>query len=236
MQEPLSRCARPRPPPTASHPAMRVALDACIQCNLCVRACREVQVNDVIGMAYRGHGSSIVFDFDDPDGGEHLRRLRRVRAGVSDGGAHGGVAGRRGGGRPAAAAPRGRERLPLLRGGVPDHLPDRRGRPDRGRQRAQRPVERAAPVRQGPVRLRLRGPLRPADPPAHSPRRRAEVGGRRRRPRAPLDPLPRGELGGGPRPRRGRASRASATGTGAGRSPGSAPPRDRTRRRTSSRR
>ena len=56
------------PPPDSSHPAMRVALDACIQCNLCVRACREVQVNDVIGMAYRGHGSSIVFDFDDPMG------------------------------------------------------------------------------------------------------------------------------------------------------------------------
>jgi formate dehydrogenase major subunit len=37
----------------ASHPAMRVNLDACIQCGLCVRACREVQVNDVIGMAYR---------------------------------------------------------------------------------------------------------------------------------------------------------------------------------------
>ena len=37
-----------------SHTAMRVNLDACIQCGLCVRACREVQVNDVIGMAYRG--------------------------------------------------------------------------------------------------------------------------------------------------------------------------------------
>ncbi len=34
-----------------SHVAMRVNLDACIHCNLCVRACREVQVNDVIGMA-----------------------------------------------------------------------------------------------------------------------------------------------------------------------------------------
>ena len=51
-----------------SHPAMHVALDACIQCNLCVRACREVQVNDVIGMAYRGHEAKIVFDFDDPMG------------------------------------------------------------------------------------------------------------------------------------------------------------------------
>ena len=59
---------RSPPAPDSSHPAMRVALDACIQCNLCVRACREVQVNDVIGMAYRGHGSSIVFDFDDPMG------------------------------------------------------------------------------------------------------------------------------------------------------------------------
>jgi formate dehydrogenase major subunit len=47
---------------------MRVHLDACIHCNLCVRACREVQVNDVIGMAYRGHASKIVFDFDDPMG------------------------------------------------------------------------------------------------------------------------------------------------------------------------
>ncbi|MEM7731437.1 MAG: 2Fe-2S iron-sulfur cluster-binding protein, partial [Pseudomonadota bacterium] len=34
-----------------SHVAMSVNLDACIQCGLCVRACREVQVNDVIGMA-----------------------------------------------------------------------------------------------------------------------------------------------------------------------------------------
>src|SRR6185295_4454414 len=39
------------PPPDRSHVAMAVNLDACIQCNLCVRACREVQVNDVIGMA-----------------------------------------------------------------------------------------------------------------------------------------------------------------------------------------
>lgn len=51
-----------------SHVAMTVSLDACIHCNLCVRACREVQVNDVIGMAYRGHGASIVFDQHDPMG------------------------------------------------------------------------------------------------------------------------------------------------------------------------
>ncbi|MBV9975240.1 MAG: formate dehydrogenase subunit alpha [Hyphomicrobiales bacterium] len=51
-----------------SHAAMRVNLDACIQCGLCVRGCREVQVNDVIGMAYRNAGAKVVFDFDDPMG------------------------------------------------------------------------------------------------------------------------------------------------------------------------
>ena len=51
-----------------SHVAMSVNLDACIQCNLCVRACRDVQVNDVIGMAGRGHDAYPVFDFDDPMG------------------------------------------------------------------------------------------------------------------------------------------------------------------------
>ena len=54
--------------PDPSHTAMRVNLDACINCTLCVRACREVQVNDVIGMAYRGHGSKVIFDFDDAMG------------------------------------------------------------------------------------------------------------------------------------------------------------------------
>jgi formate dehydrogenase major subunit len=51
-----------------SHVAMNVNLDACIQCGLCVRACREVQVNDVIGMAGRGHDSYPTFDFADPMG------------------------------------------------------------------------------------------------------------------------------------------------------------------------
>jgi len=55
-------------PPDTSHTAMHVNLDACIACNLCVRACREVQVNDVIGLAHRGAASKVVFDFDDPMG------------------------------------------------------------------------------------------------------------------------------------------------------------------------
>ncbi len=57
------------PAPDRSHPAMAVHLDACIECTLCVRACREVQVNDVIGMARRGANEEIVFDFADPMGG-----------------------------------------------------------------------------------------------------------------------------------------------------------------------
>jgi formate dehydrogenase major subunit len=59
---------RAQPKADLSHPAMAVNLDACIQCTRCVRACREEQVNDVIGYAYRGAGSAIVFDLDDPMG------------------------------------------------------------------------------------------------------------------------------------------------------------------------
>ena len=60
--------ARAQPAPDISHPAMTVNLDACIQCTRCVRACREVQVNDVIGYAFRGAASAIVFDQGDPMG------------------------------------------------------------------------------------------------------------------------------------------------------------------------
>ncbi len=59
---------REQPKADISHPAMAVNLDACIQCNRCVRACREEQVNDVIGYAMRGSHSEIVFDLNDPMG------------------------------------------------------------------------------------------------------------------------------------------------------------------------
>ena len=51
-----------------SHPAIAVNLDACIQCTRCLRACRDEQVNDVIGLAFRGEHAQIVFDMDDPMG------------------------------------------------------------------------------------------------------------------------------------------------------------------------
>ena len=59
---------REQPASDVSHPAMAVNLDACIQCNRCVRACREEQVNDVIGFAHRGAQSQIVFDLQDSMG------------------------------------------------------------------------------------------------------------------------------------------------------------------------
>jgi formate dehydrogenase major subunit len=64
----LKALRREQPKADVSHPAMAVNLDACIQCNRCVRACREEQVNDVIGYAMRGSHSEIVFDLKDPMG------------------------------------------------------------------------------------------------------------------------------------------------------------------------
>jgi formate dehydrogenase major subunit len=67
LQAPRFR-SRKEPPPDLSHPAIAINLDACIQCTRCVRACREIQNNDVIGYAYRGARSLPVFDLDDPMG------------------------------------------------------------------------------------------------------------------------------------------------------------------------
>ncbi|MCV2351165.1 formate dehydrogenase subunit alpha [Paucibacter sp. Y2R2-4] len=55
----------PAPPADRSHPAISVQLDACIQCMRCVRACRDEQVNDVLGIAGWGHDTRISFDADE---------------------------------------------------------------------------------------------------------------------------------------------------------------------------
>ena len=59
---------RPQVQADLSHAAIAVNLDACIQCTRCLRACRDEQVNDVIGLASRGQQAKIVFDMDDPMG------------------------------------------------------------------------------------------------------------------------------------------------------------------------
>ena len=69
LQVPAGRfAARPQPAPDASHPAIAVNLQACIQCTRCLRACRDEQGNDVIGLAFRGGQAQIVFDMGDPMG------------------------------------------------------------------------------------------------------------------------------------------------------------------------
>ena len=60
--------ARERPAADLSHPAIAVNLDACILCTRCLRACRDEQANDVIGLALRGDQARIVFDIADPMG------------------------------------------------------------------------------------------------------------------------------------------------------------------------
>ena len=55
-------------PEDRSHPAMAVSRDACIQCTRCIRACRETQGNDVLGLAFRGGHAQIVCDQNDPMG------------------------------------------------------------------------------------------------------------------------------------------------------------------------
>ena len=60
--------ARAAVPADLSHPAIAVNLDACIQCTRCLRACRDEQANDVIGLAGRGGQARIVFDMDDAMG------------------------------------------------------------------------------------------------------------------------------------------------------------------------
>ncbi|TNF57494.1 MAG: formate dehydrogenase subunit alpha [Burkholderiales bacterium] len=60
--------ARPAASQDLSHVAMAVNLDACIQCTRCISACRDVQGNDVLGLAFRGGHAQIVFDQGDPMG------------------------------------------------------------------------------------------------------------------------------------------------------------------------
>jgi len=58
--------SRTQPEADLSHPAIAVNMDACIQCTRCLRACREEQMNDVIGLAHRGAHAEIIFDIADP--------------------------------------------------------------------------------------------------------------------------------------------------------------------------
>ncbi|HEX4698188.1 MAG TPA: formate dehydrogenase subunit alpha [Actinomycetes bacterium] len=51
-----------------SNPVIAVDHDACILCDRCVRACDDLQGNDVIGRSGKGHSTRISFDLNDPMG------------------------------------------------------------------------------------------------------------------------------------------------------------------------
>ena len=51
-----------------SNPVIAVDHDACILCDRCVRACDDIQGNDVIGRSGKGYATRIAFDLNDPMG------------------------------------------------------------------------------------------------------------------------------------------------------------------------
>src|SRR6185312_2629105 len=52
----------------SSNPVIDVNHDACILCDRCVRACDDIQGNDVIGRSGKGYATRISFDLNDPMG------------------------------------------------------------------------------------------------------------------------------------------------------------------------
>jgi formate dehydrogenase major subunit len=55
-------------PDDLSSPAIAVHHQACILCDRCIRACDDVQVNEVIGRTGKGYGARISFDLNNPMG------------------------------------------------------------------------------------------------------------------------------------------------------------------------
>ena len=51
-----------------SSPVIAVDHDACILCDRCIRACDDIQHNDVIGRTAKGYGARIAFDLNNPMG------------------------------------------------------------------------------------------------------------------------------------------------------------------------
>jgi len=55
-------------PQDVSSPVILVDHQACILCDRCIRACDDIQVNEVIGRTGKGYGTRIGFDLDNPMG------------------------------------------------------------------------------------------------------------------------------------------------------------------------
>ena len=164
----LSALRREQPAADLSHPAMAVNLDACIQCTRCVRACREEQVNDVIGMRMRGAHSADRVRPGRPDGRQHLRGLRRMRAGLPDRRADAQDPDRLAGGGQDRSIRSARSAASAA------CSPTTSRQQDRQRRRPRRPGQPRPAVRQGPLRLRLRAPPAAPDQAADPQARRAQ--------------------------------------------------------------
>ena len=171
-----------------------------------------------------------------PDGRVDLRRLRRVRAGLPDrrpDAVHPGERQQRAH-RGAFPRPLGRQRVPLLRRRLPAHL-SHQGRQAALRHRQERPGEREPPVREGPLRLRLRAQSAAPHPADDPEGRRAEGAARVHRSDEPVDAFPPRHLGRGARPRGLRPEAPARHATARSRSPASARPSAPTRKPTCSR-
>ena len=206
-----------------SNPVISVNHDACILCDRCVRACDDIQGNDVIGRSGKGYTTRIAFDLNDPMGESSCVTCGECVAACPTGALTN---------KPIRGVPiQPREKLRQVDTVCPYcgvgcaltyNVDDERKAISFAEGREQ-PGSQGPAVRQGPLRLGLRGVPAAADQAADPPRgrlpegsavdRRARRRGRRtlgapaqaRRPRRlrPGDAVvPRGDLGRGARPRR----------------------------------
>ena len=155
-----------------SNPVISVNHDACILCDRCVRACDDIQGNDVIGRSGKGYTTRIAFDLNDPMGDSSCVTCGECVAACPTGALTN---------KPlhevpiqaARRAASGRHRVPVLRRRLCTHLPRRRRTPGDLVRRRPRPAGiQGQAVRQGPLRMGLRSVAAAADGAADPPRRR----------------------------------------------------------------
>ena len=138
-----------------SNPVIAVNHDACILCDRCVRACDDIQGNDVIGRSGKGYTTRIAFDLERPDGRVVVRDLRRVRRRLPDRRAHQQADQRTSRSARARSCARSNG-VPVLRRRLRADLQRRRrAQGDRLRRGPRAAGLAEPPVRQGPLRLGL---------------------------------------------------------------------------------
>ena len=200
-----------------SNPVIAVNHDACILCDRCVRACDDIQGNDVIGRSGKGYSTLIAFDLNDPMGESSCVTCGECVAACPTGALVN---------KPINDVPiKSRTELDSVDTVCPycgvgcalTYHVDRERNAISFADGREQPGSQAAPVREGPLRLGLRelaaAPHDAADPdrgvvsegPAVVGRARrgprpAQEAGRARGLRRGDAPLPRGELGRGARP------------------------------------